>query len=212
MTVGTQDELREFLRENQRGWKLAWKAREDYKLARLGMVSGAWSAFEMGEQAVEKLLKSFIVFRDPSAKVRELGHDTTACLEAACAAGLTASEDLERTAERLRELYRRRYPDIPGAPQSLSTGEVHALDRAVFEIWDGVEAIQSDYYFVSGLLVDVYGARLKPSDWADAQDRIVTAGNKAYAVRRDRLQAGIDERLRVWYQIGPAGAAERADP
>ncbi|GAB5546994.1 MAG: hypothetical protein SangKO_067540 [Sandaracinaceae bacterium] len=208
MTVGTREQLAEFLRQNRDAWQLAWKAREDYKLARIGMACGAWSAFEMGEQAVEKLLKSYVVFKEPEVKLKALGHDTTACLDAALRHGLAATDELVRTAERLRDLYRRRYPGTPDTPRSLSTGEMHDLDRAMFEIWDNFEPLQPDYYYVSGLLVDLYGARLQPSASAEAQAGYLTRANDAYATRRHRLHAGIDLRLAAWYgmAVQPDGA------
>lgn len=199
MTVGTREQLAEFLRQNRGAWQLAWKAREDYKLARTGMACGLWSAFEMGEQAVEKLLKSYVVFKEPGVKLIALGHDTAACLDAACQRGLEATEELVQTAERFRDLYRRRYPGTPGTPSSLSTGEIHDLDRAMFEIWDNFEALQPDYYYVSGLLVDVYGARLQPSPSAETQAGYLTKANDAFAVRRERIEAGIERRLHAWY-------------
>jgi hypothetical protein len=56
--------LQLFLRTNRAAWQFAWKASDDYLLARTGMLNGLWSAFEMATQSVEKLLKSYLLFVD----------------------------------------------------------------------------------------------------------------------------------------------------
>jgi len=50
-----KQELQSFLRSNSAAWQVAWKACDDYLLARVGLQNGLWSAFEMTTQATEKL-------------------------------------------------------------------------------------------------------------------------------------------------------------
>lgn len=55
-------DLQKFLRANPDAWQFAWKSHEDYLLTRLGLLNFRVSAFEMGSQALEKILKSYILF------------------------------------------------------------------------------------------------------------------------------------------------------
>src|SRR5687767_11309493 len=172
-------DLLEFTRQNKDAGKFAYKASEDYLLARLGMSDALWSSFEMATQAVEKLLKAYLLFTDSSlsgkaenvrkaiaararlrGRTQELGHDVAAALELAKENGLPGSPDLEGRILRINAYYERRYPN-GGWLGSLSTGEITDVDEAVFEIWDAFKDINADYHYACGILMPVYGNRLE---------------------------------------------------
>lgn len=209
-------ELVEFNGRNRQAYKFADKALDDYLLARLGIQHFLTSAFEMSTQAVEKLLKSYLLFKDPSlggsaqklrkaiknrSKARfklfgrkeEDGHDVEAALDLAARLGLSCSTDLRTRLARINDYYARRYPDC-GGPTTLCGAELEDVDEAVFEIWDSFQAIHPDYYYVCGISKHVYALHVNDGDlfnWF----RIMSAGNLSYARRKQSIEAGIKERL-----------------
>jgi hypothetical protein len=220
--VGASQDLQNFLRSNKQAWRFAWKATDDYLLARFGMLNGLWSSFEMATQATEKLLKGYLLFTDSALcgdadKVRravshkakglgrrqEFGHDIEACIALASAAGLPSSTDLSARLVRIKSYYSQRYPDTAEL-KSLSAGEVDDVDRAIFEIWDAFKTINGDYYYTCGVSMPVYaihvdrhGAQHNPISQHVFQ--ILTFKNKAYEMRQHDLEAGIEKRLAEWY-------------
>src|SRR5262249_26054975 len=144
--------LQDFLSRNSAAWQFAWKASDDYLLARFGIRHALWSAFEMATQAAEKLLKSYLLFQDralagsadavhkavskkakASGRSMELGHDVYSALDLAEAQGLSCSTDLRTRILRINSYYDRRYP--PATSGFLSAAEVDDVDEAIFELW-----------------------------------------------------------------------------
>lgn len=193
---------------------------EDYLLARFGISKVLLSGFELGTQAVEKLLKAFLLFSDPTlgkkeknvlravrARAKELGgtkelaHDVVAALDLAEKSGFSSSPVLRDRVERINAYYLKRYPSggfLGGL--SLSTGEVHDFDETVFEIWDAFKNLNAEYYYTSGILRDVYGLALGgPLPWWDHRFEILTEKNLAFARRKDDITRGIEELIRIHY-------------
>jgi hypothetical protein len=157
-------DLQRFLRQHREAWRFAWKASDDYLLARAGIRNALWSGFEMASQSAEKLLKSYLLFADKSLggdaiKVRNAvalkskssrrahptGHDVEACLKLATDAGLACSADLQPRLARINEYHSWRYPDS-GEPDTVSTAEINEVDESVLEIWDAFRGINEDYF------------------------------------------------------------------
>jgi hypothetical protein len=196
-------------------------ALEDYLLARFGISNLLLSGFELGTQAVEKLLKAFLLFSDPTfgkkeknvlrairARARELGrteqlaHDVVAALDLAEKSGFSSSPGIKDRMERINAYYLKRYPSggALGGLRSLSTADVHDLDEAVFEIWDAFKNLNAEYYYTSGILRDVYGMALNgPLPWWDHRLEILAAKNLAFARRKDDITRGIEELIRIHY-------------
>jgi hypothetical protein len=219
------DQIHVFLRKNRHAWQFAYKASQDYLLTRLGMLNGQWSSFEMATQAIEKLLKSYLLFTDStlagdadkvfkavSAKAKTLGrthehgHDVEAALDLATANGLPSSVGLATRVVRINGYYAHRYPRIgAGYPTAgLSTAEISDVDEALFAIWDAFKAIHPDYYYVTGIMTSVYGklACLHGGHDISALERdfdILTLANKSYEARRSDIETAITERLTSWF-------------
>jgi hypothetical protein len=204
-------ELQEFNRRNGAAVEFADKALDDYLLARCGIQHFLVSAFEVSTQAVEKLLKSYLLFKDPRfggsperlkkaliARSKQLGrkkdgHDVEVAVDLAAPLGLCCSTDLRRRLARINSYYGRRYPDC-GGPTTLCGAELEDVDEAVFEIWDSFKEIHPDYYYRCGISRPVCTWLMKGADlfhWF----KIMSAGNLSYARRKESIEAGIEERL-----------------
>ncbi len=213
-------ELMDFNRRNRAASRFAEKALDDYLLARFGIQHGLSSGFEMSTQGIEKLLKSYLLFRDPHlsgsaeklykallsrskrlGRRTEFGHDVEAALSMAADLGLACSDDLGRRLTRINSYYARRYPDC-GGPSSLDSGEVDDVDEAVFEIWDSFHEINQDYYYVCGISTPVYATlsrSLRRISYVPHDFLILSGRNLAYAKRKQFLETGITERFFLWH-------------
>ncbi|MDK9719427.1 MAG: hypothetical protein OEL57_16215 [Trichlorobacter sp.] len=222
--VSTQKELHEFLRQNKDAWELAWKSNEDYLLARFGMLNGLWSSFEMATQSVEKLLKAYLLFKDPAINTaddafkavrdkskalgrnREAGHNVGAALKLAVDLGLSCSAQLSPRLNRINAYYERRYPNN-GGPDTLSSSEHHDVDEAIFEIWDAFKNVNAEYYLTSGIMTPIYSAHVdehsgRQNQLTKQSFAIIVTNNKSYESRRDEISNGISLLLSDWYGPG----------
>jgi hypothetical protein len=213
-------DLQSFLRRNKAAWQFADKACDDYLLARLGLLNGLWSGFEMATQATEKLLKAYLLITDTSLKgqthvmqkrvlkasqdrgrKREKGHDVEACLTLAMGHGFVASSDVEKGLKIINEYYERRYPSEDS--KSFSSSELNDIDETVFSIWDEFSKIRREFYLTSGVLRPVYGIRLRPnmslSSLCHREFVVLTSSNAAYASRRERIEEKMTQLISEWY-------------
>ena len=213
MSTNWFDNLQSFLRVHQWAWKFACKAHEDYLLCRLGLLHGLWSALEMSTQAIEKLLKSYLLFSDNSlngdpttllkvvsntakqrGRQREFGHDVETCLSLAILKGLSVSNTTQDAIKKVNELYGLRYPDS-GGPESLSNYIIKEIDTAIFEIWDRFRDFNNDYYYVSGILKPAYVYFTNQSGYTAANFLILTQDNVAYSDRKSDIESEIQIRI-----------------
>jgi hypothetical protein len=212
-------DLHTFLRGNKAAWQFAAKGTEDYLLARLGIQNALWSSFEMATQAIEKILKSYLLFVDSTlagsadsvrraistksrgiGQLQEAGHNVEAALALAEVAGMTVTQDLRDRILRINSYYGRRYPDGNG-PVSVSTEEIKQLDQTIFELWDAFKVINADYYYTSGLLGPIYGARLVetnpvPNPYVAKKFLLLVSQNQAFNLRAHDINSGIAHWLR----------------
>lgn len=211
-------DLLEFNRNNRTAVKFADKATDDYLLARLGFQQALCSACEVATQAVEKFLKAYLLFRDPSlagsaeivrkavertarglGRKKERGHDVEAALDLSIIWQLPCSNDLRMRLNRINSYYDLRYPDS-GGPTALGSSEIRDIDEAVFEIWDAFEAVNADYYHACGLMRPIYGHFIHVKNPLAAHFfNVMTSNNQSWENRRYRLEHGIGERLLKWY-------------
>jgi HEPN domain-containing protein len=216
--MAARSELAQFNRRNRAAVMFAEKALHDYLYARYGIQGGFLSAFEMSTQAVEKLLKSYLLFKDPHCagsaeklkkaliarskalgRSREPGHDVEAALDMAAGLGLSCSADLRGRLGRINTYYAGRYPDSSG-PGALYSTELQDIDEAVFEIWDSFQAINPDYYYVCGISMPVYSFLMNGTDERN-RFGIMSTRNLSYARRKEFIEAGIKERCAAWFDL-----------
>lgn len=204
----------EFLRAHSVAAQFAQKAAEDYLLARVGIQDGLWSAFEIASQATEKLLKAYLLFRNPAlngnakaamqaigAKARlrgrryNVGHDVEAAFELSINLGMPSPPALEKRIAKINAYYDLRYPDL-GAPMSLGTDEVNDLDESIFHIWDAFKPLDDDYFYLCGIPQPILISFMHPPQhYIRRRVRALTGANLAYRHRQADIEAGIRNRI-----------------
>jgi hypothetical protein len=222
--IKTKEACQNFLSQNIDAWQFAVKASDDYLLARCGLLNNLWSSFEMATQATEKLLKSYLLFKDSSlrgsgesvrlavakesrtlGRKNEAGHNIKACLSLSRNVGLPITTALENRLARIDDYYSLRYPN-DNSTSSLSTSELNDFDAAIFEIWDAFESIDEDYFYIHGIMSHVYSKILRDrksgsSSILENPFQIMTSHNKSYNDRKAKFEEGIYRRLEEWYPI-----------
>jgi HEPN domain-containing protein len=141
---------------------------EDYAAARCCLLHGLFPGFVMAEQAVEKLIKAFIFFTDPSFKPkRGRGHDLPSLVTVMCSQyGHVSLAPYEKTIELLQSSYDRRYPDSETAPQSRMTAQLRDVDDLYIYLLDQ-SPITGDLRYQIGAWPHLYAAYLGISKMPD---------------------------------------------
>lgn len=125
-------ELDQFCRTYQRATSLLLTAAHDYAAARCLLLNNLFGGLVFGAQAIEKLLKAYILLRDPSRNVKAFYHSLVKLLEEA--ASLFPSVELSRYAPLARKFgghYATRYPDDPAGSKSMTTADLFELDEFI---------------------------------------------------------------------------------
>jgi hypothetical protein len=211
----------DFLRKNKHAWQFAAKATDDYMLARLGLQNVLWSGFEVASQAIEKLLKSYLLYADHTllgdadnvrkavsreaqnrGRMTEKAHDVLAAYSLAAEQGLTYEPEMENRLIRINSHYASRYPD-GGGPTSKGTDELNEIDEAVFGLWDSFARFDPDLIYIGGIASPIYAFHLhsRPGvhtltiSHAINQFNILVRANAAYQKRATRFNTEIWRRL-----------------
>ena len=122
-------ELDRYARENQKAILLLNSSASDYADARCLLINGMLGGLPLGAQAVEKVLKAYLLFYDPQRNVRKLSHKLPDLLTQTSA--IFPSLNLmrfESTAIKFAQHYDSRYPDNPNASTSRTTADRFELD------------------------------------------------------------------------------------
>ena len=122
--------LMDFCRHHRPATLLLNSMTSDYAASRCLLILGHFPGLVLGAQAIEKILKSYLLFHNPELKVRGLGHSLPNILQKA--ATIFPQMDLRRflpLVNRFKEHYQARYPDNPDASSSMTTGELIELER-----------------------------------------------------------------------------------
>ena len=86
-------ELLDFNRSNRKAVKFVEAATDDYVSCRCCLINGLFTGLILGAQAVEKYLKAFVLFQDPSIDVRSYNHQIKALISLASRAELSIAPD-----------------------------------------------------------------------------------------------------------------------
>jgi hypothetical protein len=133
-------ELQEFSRQHIKAVEFVMAATEDYAACRCCLLNGLFSGLYLGAEAVEKYLKAFLLFVDPSIDVKkEYSHGITKL--AAKASSVKPGFDLSRftkVLDRLQMHYNNRYPDHPKFKRDASTDELIAIDELILLIVNSI--------------------------------------------------------------------------
>lgn len=131
-------ELIEFNRDHSTALEFMAVATDDYTACRCCLLHGLFPGLRLGAEAVEKYLKAFILFHDPSVEMK-YGHRIK---EIAAAAGAIESRIESRfnpvrfseIFDRLETHYRNRYPDARNFTREASTAELADIDELILYI------------------------------------------------------------------------------
>lgn len=125
-------ELDQFCRKYQRATSLLLTAAHDYAAARCLLLNNLFGGLVFGAQAMEKLLKAYILFADPSRNVKAFNHSLVKLLEEAGSLfpGVKLSRYVRLT-QKFGGHYATRYPGDPAGSKSMTTADLLELDEFV---------------------------------------------------------------------------------
>jgi hypothetical protein len=122
----------DFTRKHSRATLLLLKAAHDYAEARCLLLNGLFGGLAIGAQTIEKLLKAYLLFHDPTRDVKRLSHSLERLLKEADS--LEPQLRLSRYDSLVKKFaahYATRYPDDPAGSTSMTTADLLELDEMV---------------------------------------------------------------------------------
>ena len=128
----TSADVRDYTRLHQPAMLLLGVATDDYAGARCCLLNGLFSGFVLAAQAVEKIFKAIILFKDPCIKPRSFSHNLTELTNEV--SGSCPNLNLvphTQTIKNLEVHYSSRYPDNPVQPRSQASDELVPIDTLI---------------------------------------------------------------------------------
>lgn len=124
--------LKAFCEQHSSATRLLLVAAQDYAAARCLLQNGLLTGLVLGAQAIEKLLKAYLLFDNPIGDVKRLSHSLSRLLRetGALFPALPLSE-FAPVAEKFGRHYATRYPDNPTASTSMTSADLVELDAFV---------------------------------------------------------------------------------
>jgi HEPN domain-containing protein len=132
LSCKTTSELNEFCRLYSPATLLLQVAAQDYSAARCLLLNGHFPGLGLGAQAIEKLLKAYLLFHDPKMKTKGYMHSLGKLLDKTDE--LYKNLNLKKykpLVEDFLKHYQSRYPDNANVSTSRSTAEITDLDEIV---------------------------------------------------------------------------------
>jgi hypothetical protein len=125
-------EFNRFIEEHSRATQFLLVAAYDYAAARCLLFNFMFEGLVLGAQAIEKLLKAYLLFDDPKRTVKSLNHSLPKLLiEASASFPRLPLAQFMPLSEKFWRHYQTRYPDNPNASTTRSTADVMELDKFV---------------------------------------------------------------------------------
>ena len=128
-------ELIEFNRTHHGAGEFIIVATDDYVACRCCLLNGLFPGLRLGAEALEKYLKAFVLYADPSLDIRKYNHRIRDL--ASVASGLEPRFDavqFRQVIDRLETHYRRRYPNVRDFGRDASTAELVGIDEVVLHV------------------------------------------------------------------------------
>ena len=168
-------ELLDFNRANRMAVDFVGAATDDYVSCRCCLMNGLFPGLILGAQAVEKYLKAFGLFKDPSLDVKNYNHRITALLSFISRLEPNAKLDqFDDFFESLERYYMTRYPDNVDAATQMSTAEIDRIDRFVLHIYDSLpipeEAKFGNYGYFCLLFLSKSGTISPYEEWVKREN------------------------------------------
>lgn len=181
-------DMHDYCGKHTRAILLLLTAAHDYASARCLLLNGLFGGLVFGAQTIEKLLKAYILFIDPSRDVKAFRHLLTKLLQAA--ASLYPQLDFSKYAplvQRFSGHYATRYPDDPAASKSMTTADLFELDEFVIFLNENLPCPRNVKHKTGlyALITFSLGPPRKVTPW----EQWIKAGNQSLAPLVPRINA-----------------------
>ena len=115
-------------------------ATNDYVACRCCLLNGLFPGLRLGAEAIEKYLKAFVLYAEPSHKVRKYIHGIkdVAAVTSKLTPGFNPLQQFSQVIDRLETHYRHRYSDAPDFKHDASTAELIGIDELVLQTFDSL--------------------------------------------------------------------------
>ena len=182
-------DMNDYCRKHSKATLLLLTAAHDYASARCLLLNGLFGGLVFGAQAIEKFLKAYILFIDPSLDVKKsFGHSMTKLLQQAdllCPQlGFSKYAPL---VQRFSGHYATRYPDDPAASKSRTTADLLELDEFVIFLNENLPCPRNVKYRTG--LYALITFSLGPARTVTPLEQWIKAGNQSLAVLVPRINA-----------------------
>ncbi len=169
-------ELRRFFDEHSSATRLLSVAAHDYAAARCLLINRMFEGLVLGAQAIEKVLKSYLLLSDPQMPVRKLNHSLPKLLLKI--APLHPELALERFTALVAKFYRHyqtRYPDNPDASTSRTTADLRELDEIIVFLNEHLPCprnvkYRTGFYYLTTFSLNSLNRALRPEEIWIKQD------------------------------------------
>lgn len=177
----------DYARKHSRATLLLLTAAHGYASARCLLLNGLCGGLVLGAQAIEKLLKAYLLFIDPKREVkRAFSHSLMKLLEEA--ASLCPQLDSLKYGPLVQKFaghYATRYPDDSAASKSMSTADLCELDEFVIFLNENLPCPRNVKYRTG-----LYGAltfSLGPARTVPPWEHWIKASNQSLAPLLTRI-------------------------
>lgn len=182
-------DLNDYCRKHSRATLLLLTAAHDYASARCLLLNGLFGGLVFGAQTIEKLLKAYILFADPSREVKKaFSHSLTKLLQEA--ASLYPQLSFSKYAPLVQKFsghYATRYPDDPAASKSMTTADLFELDEFVIFLNENLPCPRNVKYRTG--LYALITFSLGPARTVTPWEQWIKAGNQSLAALVPRINA-----------------------
>jgi len=196
-------EMNDFARKHSRATLLLLKAAQDYAEARCLLLNGFFGGLVIGAQTIEKLLKAYLLFHDPTRNVKVFRHSLERLLQEAHS--LYPQLTITRYAQLVKKFaghYATRYPDDPAGSASMTTADLFELDAFVVFLNENLPCPRNVKY-KSGVYA-VVTFSLGPGATITSWERWIKERNQALAPLVSRINSEHAKMLAELYPNHPA--------
>jgi hypothetical protein len=112
----------------------------------------SFPVFVWAQKQVEKYLKGFVLYADPSHKKKYSHHIKEIAAAASNKNAAFGTARFSHVIDRLERHYRQRYPDVPDYDYAASIGELAGIDQFVLHIYESLPIPEAAKFRNTGYL------------------------------------------------------------
>jgi hypothetical protein len=174
-------DMNDYCRKHSKATLLLLAAAHDYASARCLLLNGLFGGLVFGAQAIEKLLKAYILFIDPNREVKKaFSHSLPRLLQEADS--LYPHSGFSKYASLVQKFaghYAARYPDDPAASKLMTTADLFELDESVIFLNENLPCPRNVKYRTG--LYALITLSLGPGSTVTPWEQWIKAGNQSLA-------------------------------